>query len=393
MKRKKIRFLAGLLFIVFSSAGHLFAGDQEISYGQKVQYKVGEGLSFGDGDNQVKIQGRLQGRFTYNILKDAVDDDTFAIQRGRIKIDGYTLQKKLKFAFQMDLATRSAAKTKDVCTNAACTPTASAVTTESTSGLATLLDFYLDYVPQETFGIQVGQFKVPFLMERITSSGKLQFVDRNLGTSFFDPSFDIGVSFHGQLFDKHLGYAVFAVNGEGQNTLNRNKPIMTGVRFEVPLLGEYKPSQADTENSQNHNLGFGIAYFFNQTGSSLQNATVAGGTKVSSGTLDVGYKYKGFSFQGAGVLSRAHTLTPLTNWSYVGQAGYFLLPKKLEIALRSSGAIFSGAIPNQYEHSVGLNYYIKGHSIKWQTDYSILRNTRVVGLTDHRIRTQMQIIF
>ena len=391
-KRKLILVLAGLL--VLNGGPSLFAEDKDISYGEKVTYKIGEGLSIGDGDNLVHIQGRLQGRFTYNILNGALDNDTFAIQRGRLKIDGYTLQKKLKYVFQIDLATRDAATTKAVCvdSSASC-KTTEVVTKESTTGLANLLDFYLDYVPYETFGVMVGQFKVPFLMQQLTSSGKLQFVDRGLGTSFFDLKFDVGVALHGKIFDKRLNYSVFAMNGEGANTINRNKPILTGVRLEVPLLGDYKPSEADTEDSQTPNLGMGLAYVFNKTGSAIQNSTIAAGTKTSQGTLDAGYKYRGFSFQGAGMLTRAHDVAPLTNWGYNGQVGYFLYPKKIEVALRSSGAIFSGAITSQYEHSAGLNYYIKGHPIKLQTDYSLLRNTRVSGVTDHRLRTQMQIVF
>ena len=361
--------------------------------GIQLQYKVGDGLKIGDGNNLVHLQGRVQGRFTYNALEGAADNDTWAVQRGKIKIEGFTLEKKLNFGFQMNLATRNRATTTPVCTDAGCTTTVNAVTAESTTGLATLEDYYVDYVPYDFFGIKIGQFKAPFLMQELTSSGKQQFVDRSLSTGFFNLGRDIGVSLHGELWEDGLNYAVFAMNGDGVNTINRNQSLMAGVRFEYPILGKYKASESDVDDSQEHNLGIGVAYAFNELGSAFVNGTVPAGAKLSLGTLDVGYKYKGFSLQGAGMLSRSHDLAKLTNYGWNAQAGYFIIPKHFEVALRGAGTVFSNAVRNQYEYAAALNYFIKGHGIKIQTDYALLLNNRGLNLNDHRFRTQLQVIF
>ena len=380
-----------VLLLGFLIAGQNVAAEEE--GGWRFQYKVGDGLKMGDGNNQIHLQGRVQGRFTYNALEGVADNDTFAIQRGKIKIEGITLEKKLKFGFQMNLATRNRATTTAVCTNAGCTSTANAVTAESTTGLATLEDYYVDYVPYDFFGIKVGQFKVPFLMQELTSSGKQQFVDRSLSTGVFNLGRDIGVSFHGDIFNYHANYNIFAMNGDGGNTINRNQSVMVGTRVEVPILGKYAPSESDVDYSEEPDLGLGLAGAFNELGSAAQNATIADGTKTATGTLDVGYKYKGFSLQGAGMITRALDTAKLTNWGYNAQAGYFLVPKEFEVAGRAAGVVFSNAVTNQYEYALGLNYFIKGHGIKLQTDYALLMNNRELNLNDHRVRTQVQVVF
>ena len=61
---------------------------------------------------------------------------------------------------------------------------------------------------------------------------------------------------------------------------------------------------------------------------------------------------------------------------------------------KTSAEIFdSNAVANQYEYATGLNYYVKGHVLKFQTDYTFLMNTRGLNLNDHRIRTQAQLVF
>jgi hypothetical protein len=384
-------------FLIAVAGGQDVAAEED---GWRFQYKVGDGLKMGDGNNQIHLQGRVQGRFTYNALEAAADNDTWAVQRGKIKIEGFTLEKKLKFGFQMNLATRNRATTTAVCRDTGGTATANcpggtanAVTTESTTGLATLEDYYVDYVPYDFFGIKIGQYKVPFLMQELTSSGKQQFVDRSLSTGHFNLARDLGVTLHGDLWDGGLNYAVFAMNGDGINTINRNQSLMAGLRLELPILGEYKTSESDVDDSQEHNLGIGVAYAFNELGSSFVNGTVAAGTKLSLGTMDVGYKYKGFSFQGAGMIARAHDTAKATHWGYNAQAGYFIVPKHFEVALRGAGTVFSNAIANQYEYAIALNYFIKGHGIKIQTDYGLLLNTRGLNLNDHRVRSQVQVIF
>lgn len=363
--------------------------------GPKIYYKDdGLHVDSADGNYTLLLQNRVAMRFTYNALgMGAADNNTFSIPRGEVRLEGNVFSKKLKYGFEFNLATRDAAKTATVCTNAACTSTAAAVTTESTTGFAVLNDFYADWIATDYFGIEFGQFKAPFLMQQLTSSTKQQFVDRSLSTGFFDLGRDIGVAIHGNILNYHASYSLFGMNGDGANAINKNQGLLLGARVEVPILGTYKPLESDVDYSETPNFGVGAAYAYNERGSSFENGTIAAGIKASHLTLDAGYKYHGISFQGAGMYSRTNEGTQLSNWGYNAQAGYFIIPKHLELAAKYSGAVFIGAVANQYEYSGAVNYFVKGHPIKLQMDYAALRNVNAVGRTDHRFRTQLQVIF
>lgn len=374
---------------------------EEGNQGPEIYYKEGIHIDSPDGANTIHIQGRVQGRYTWDGKEDAEDGSTFAIQRGKIKIEGNAITKNLKFGFQMNLATKAKASTTKVCKELEDSDgdgeiddcvTASVVTKESDSGVAMLEDYYLDYKHSDLLGIKAGQYKVPFLFQELTSSGKQQFVDRSLATDTFNLKRDIGLDLHGGLFDGKLNYDLFLMNGDGANSLNRNSGFMAGGRLHLPILGMYEAYESDVNDSDEPNLGMGLAYAFNEATSDIQSKTIKAGTKISNGTIDLGFKYKGLSVLGALMGTKPNDGSGMTNWGYNAQVGLFLVPKTFEIATRTSSAIFSEA-QNQSEYALGLNYFIKKHTFKIQTDYAYLTDVRGEGLNDHRVRSQIQLVF
>ncbi|MBI4412106.1 MAG: hypothetical protein HY541_06455 [Deltaproteobacteria bacterium] len=339
----------------------------------KLSYKFGRGLTFesASGDYSLTLSAHLQGRFTYNALESAADSDTFAIQRGKIRLEGNVFDKTVKYGFQMDLSTR-------------------------TGGTATLDDYYIDWVPNSYFGLKFGQYKVPFLVQELVADSKLQFVDRALSTGFFDLRRDIGVTFHGDIVKDKVNYAVFAINGDGANTFNTNQGIMGGARLEYAIVGAYDRTEPDADNSEMPNVGVGAAYVFhdslNSTSAMSQSATIPVGTKSSLATVDVGLKYRGFSFRGAGMLTRDHEGLGVTNIGYNAQFGYFVVPKKFEIAVGQGAVFFDDATPNQYEYVGGLDYFIKGYPLRVHADYGLIMNNRGLNLNDQRVRAQVQLM-
>ncbi len=397
MKKNKRTVTALILAVGLILIGNsVRAADEE---GPKIYYKDGVHIDSADGNNTLQIQGRGGVRFEFIGKNHALSTDSFSLSRAEIRLEGTVFSRKLKYGFEMNLATRSKATTSAVCTNAACTTTANAVTAESTSGLAVLNDYYFDWIATDSIGIKAGQFKAPFLMQQLTSSTKQQFVDRGLGTSFFDLGRDMGATIHGDVLDYHLAYNLFVMNGQGANELNRNpKALLVGARFEAPIVGKYVYSESDVDYSETPSAGVGVAYAFNERGTTnlTQSSTLPAFSKVSHATIDMGLKYHGFSFQGAGAVSHLHDAPTLNNFGYNAQVGYFIVPKKVEIAGRESGAIISGATLDQFEHAVVANYFVKGHSVKWQNEYAILRNTQGAAagtVTDHRFRSQVSFIF
>ncbi len=386
MNQKNIIFLiVCVLIVLFGGAGNNARSaekeNQEKEKAEfKVGYKIGKGLNIeahdGDYEYQVNLFGYVQPRFTYNSLEAVPDTDGFVIQRGKIGLKGHVFKKELQYGFLMNLATRAA-----------------------NSGNAVLDDYFIDWVPRDYIGFKVGQYKVPYLMQELTSDTALQFVDRSANTNFFSFVRDIGLDIHGKILkDKKLTYHVFTFNGDGANTINSNQGLMGGVRLEYSILGNYLPEESDIEGSEEPQLGVGLAYVFadsqNGTGNLTENGTLpAGGTQASNGTVDVGWKYRRFSLFGAANLTRTHEGANLTNWGYTGQFGYMIVPKHFEAAIKGTGSIFSNAVANVYEYGAGLNYFWRGHTIKLQSDYTLLLNNRGINLNDHRLRTQLQVLF
>jgi len=359
------------------------------SQAASVSYKVGKGtkIESDDGNNEVNMSGRIQVRHTYELMtNDLPDENSFAIERAKLKFKGHVLNPDLKYELQMAFGTKGGTKTTTLAGT-------KVVTGESTSGLSKLEDAFFDWTPSKNIGIKAGQFKVPFLKQELTSSGKQQFVDRSLSTGHFNFKRDIGIDIHGQPLEM-LSYDLFAANGAGENNLNGNQGILFGTRLEVPVAGKYDSSESDTKYSEDVNAGFGLAYVFNEHDKSFSNGTVAAGTKTSHGTLDFGLKYKGFSTQLAAMILRTHEGTNFTNFGYNAQFGYFFIPEVFEVAVRAASTFFSNAIVNQHEFAGAFNWFIKDHSIKFQTDVAYLVNDG--GITDQddfRIRNQVQFIF
>lgn len=362
----------GILFFTAASGLHAEEGEQKENP-VKISYKFGKGLTFEstDGDYSLTLSAHIQGRFTYDGLELAADDNTFAIQRGKIRIEGNVFDKTVKYGFQMDLSTR-------------------------TGGNATLDDYYIDWIPNNYFGLKFGQYKVPFLVQELVADSKLQFVDRGLSTGFFDLRRDIGLTIHGDIVKDKVSYAAFALNGDGANTFNTNQGIMGGARLEYAVTGTYDRSEPDVEDSKKPNVGIGLAYVFhdslNSTGAMSQGGTIPVGSKSSLATLDLGVKYRGFSFRGAGMLTRDHEDLGITNIGYNAQVGYFVVPKKFEIAVGHGAVFFDSIVPNQYEYVGGIDYFIKDYALRVHADYGFIMNNRGLNLNDHRVRAQVQLM-
>ncbi len=355
----------------------------------EVSYKVGKGtkVKSEDGNNEVNISGRVQGRHTYTLRENSVaDTNTFEVRRAKLSFKGHVLNPNLKFKLQGAFGTKSSTRTTSV-------GGTTVVTRESTSGLFDLEDAYADWTPLKWIGIRFGQFKVPFLKQELTSSGKQQFVDRALSTGDFTFKRDIGVSIHGHPWE-HFRYDIFAMNGAGANTFNVNQGLLFGTRIEFPILGKYKSSESDVKWHEDPDLGVGIAYAFNEHDLGFSGGTVAAGTKTSHGTIDVGFKYKGFSLQAAAMMLRTHDAPKLTNLGYLMQVGYFIVPEIFEIAARGASTFFTNAVVNEHEYAMSLNWFIKGHPIKFQTDVAyLINNGGTLNQDDFRVRNQLQFVF
>jgi hypothetical protein len=157
--------------------------------------------------------------------------------------------------------------------------------------------------------------------------------------------------------------------------------------------------------------------------SAFQNVTA--GDTTENATATVGFRYRYFTLQPTGYYRKTNPAAggpSYNSWGYGEQAGFYLVPHKLEFGERISGVnwgapdyntgapVLTGSslpvenawfvVPPFSYHSVqedsgGLNYYVHGHNAKIQMEYSYLHGNTFAAksFSANRVWTQIQIMF
>jgi len=117
--------------------------------------------------------------------------------------------------------------------------------------------------------VRVGQFKVPYAMQRLYYSGELEFVDVSVATAAFSLERDVGVMLAGRPFAGRLRYQVAVLNGAGAvgpggaPRLNDNLDLAYAVRIVASPFGPLPVSEGDIEGHARPLLAFGVAGYYN----------------------------------------------------------------------------------------------------------------------------------
>ena len=381
---------------------------KEVAASKPVAYQLGKGFTFTSPDQKFQLSLGGRGQFQYQYVdKDDVNGpaqntSVWKIRRFKVYMGGYAFSKDLTYRVQVDLAK---------------------------SGTAQMLDdAWINYRFVDEAQLQAGQFKMPFSRGELTSDGALQFVDRANAVDAFKPSYDIGAMVQGKTAGGKLAYSAGLFNGTGQSGTRTTNSGAWAARLVFNPFGEMRYSEADLENTPSPLLSLGADYFANTlkrngnttfldtTTSTPPYAGTAGwlgkaatGTaifdnteKVDVGTygFDAAFKWRGFSAQGEYFGGKAEGQTQgrtVHSRGYYGQAGYFLLPKKLELAAR-----YSCVDPNrdisqdlQVEVTGAVSYYFQGHNLKLQGDYTNIHK-QIAGkqaTDDQQLRAQAQLAF
>lgn len=335
-----------------------------------------------DGEFQLKIRGRIQPQYYFENGKlgsEAVN--TFRMRRAAMSISG-TFAKNWGF-FSL------------IQNNSGPGQAASALYWEAN----------VSYKPSPYFNLTMGTITVP--MDRIgqTSSATLMMVNAPLVTiqsdgiqdlSISRPSFGFsntpGLYISGTAFENKLNYAIGAGNGpnptgtaNSQYTSNFNKRMSGAARLQYNILKDPGFGQDDVGWSESPALAFAIGGgYLDQGAADSYTATSANPIFFRynlQGTADLAFKYKGFSLLGAwygrvqycSAIATGNLFT-LQDAGYYAMAGYFVIPKRLELAAEVSQLFREGPHNDSSEYYGGVNFYIFGNDLKWQTN---------VGRTDN----------
>jgi phosphate-selective porin OprO/OprP len=418
---KRLVFAAGVLaYLLMGQAGFAKTLDEvlkekgviteadfkEVTAAKPVAYRPGKGFTFisPDGKFQLSLGGR--GQFIYQYLdRDEVNGPAnevrlWRVRRFKVYMEGYAFTKNLTYRVQLDVA-------------------------KSTSILD---DAWINYRFIDEGQLRAGQFKIPFSRQELTSDGALQFVDRANAVDAFKPSYDIGAMVHGKVMGGKLAYSAGVFNGTGQNGTRTTNSGAWAARAVFSPFGEMPYSEPDLGNTKNPLLSLGANYFANTLkrngnatfldtttttpaysgtagwlGKAAANTAIFDNTeRVDVGTygFEAAFKWRGLSAVGEyfGGKGEGQSLGRTVHArGYYGQAGYFLLPKKLEVAAR-----YSSVDPNrdrrqdlQVEVTGAVSYYFQGHYLKLQGDYTNIHKQVAArpSTDDRQVRVQAQLAF
>lgn len=382
---------------------------KEATAARPLSYQVGKGFTFTSPDNRFQLSLGGRGQFQYQYLdKDdangpAQDTSGGKVRRFKVFMGGYAFTKDVTYRVQVDLAK---------------------------SGTAQMLDdAWVGYRVVEEARLQAGQFKVPFARQELTSDGALQFVDRANAVDAFKPSYDVGAMAFGKAAGGKLAYSAGLFNGTGQGGTRTTDSGEWAARIVANPFGEMAYSEADIADTPSPLLSIGASYFANTLkrngnatfldttsstppyagtngwlGKAAATTAVFDNTErvdVDSYGFDAAFKWRGLSVQGEYFGGKAEGQSngrSVHARGYYAQAGFFLLPKRLEVAGRYSGVDPNRDRPRdlQIEVAGAVSYYFEGHNLKVQGDYTNIHVQRAAGLEatdDKQLRVQAQLAF
>ncbi len=384
------------------------------------------GVTFKSGDYSLHIGARAQARWT-GVDPDEFDADLiggglgdedgfsqqFEAKRMRLKLDGTVYKPWLGYNFQFEFADTSGEDDNKI------------------------KDAIIEVNRHHLASVRVGQFKVPFSLQQLTSSGSQEFVDRAITDPKFAPGRDQGLVFHGRIESRTFGYEVGAFNGSAESRGQDDEGLMYAGRVVWDPLGEYKLSESASDHPEEAVLHFGLS---GRTGEATRGL-------IDPGIFEDPPNETAFGFEAAWKWERLFatgeyfTMTNETldlsavdpndpntfglvsdgpdvdSTGLLAQIGVMVVPKEVEVAVR-----YAQVDPdedtgddNVTEARVVFGYYWNRHSLKFQADAGTItwgenfsgiasaarRNLPSLGgrlvsgeeLTDKVYRVQMQVSF
>ncbi|MFI5163262.1 MAG: porin [Sphingobacteriales bacterium] len=249
-----------------------------------------------------------------------------------------------------------------------------------------LLDAYTTYKIADFLKFSAGQFKVPFSLESLISDSQLEFIDRTQVVNALagrsadvignQNGRDIGIQVNGsfaRLNDHYLFDYTFGVfNGAGYDvtTDNNNRKDITG-RFTIHPVKDLSIS----------------ADFYNGVGN---YGTPAKNQKRNRGGCDARYVVGGLALQAE---YDKGTDGAIKRDGWYGQATYFVLPKKLQLAARYDTYDPNKIIKTDRTeiYTGGINYFFNPWA-RLSVDY-LARHEEVTQVKNDIFETQLQLTF
>jgi hypothetical protein len=420
-KNMKLLPLAALIAaLVFACP--LWAGDKEGAEEPALKTKLNKGLfswATEDGKFSFEMNFRTQFRLTYSDERGADAEGAsdpnsanasngrdfwnFRVRRAKLSFKGNIFEKEFKYNVTLGLTNNAAELVETV---------------------------FFTWARFREFNVNAGQELVPANFEQLASSGKQQFVDRSVLNAMFNQSRSKGIWFTGTIGGDTpwLRYAAGLFNGvlRSNGDFRNNDQAVTSDTFSQAIDADFTPAlrlethplgevpldmvdMRDRDASRKVLFSFGVAV--NWFASRLNNAALRTvSASPGSGRFDTGqdtlhfmidghlrvfglsvnaeFHYRHTEFhnfgprQGNGIARNRNRPGDLTDTGFSLMAGFFILPKRFDVALRlamvdadefwlnGSSSKPNGLAPDTTEIGLALGYYLAGHNLKIQADFN-----------------------
>lgn len=321
----------------------------------------------------LKLGGSIQFRFAAqpNDPQRQGAEDSFRVRRARLSADG-TLIEDVDFHLEVDVSRAAALEEAEI---------------------------RIPALPQ--VNVTLGQFKTPFSMENWTSTKKLDMVERTQVVTALAPDKDIGVMVGGQFFSKRFGYRAAVVNGNGHNnSANDNDQFLYVLRLEgapvqhLPLWNKDLTITIGANGAYSRDSAaradaiFGVK---DAIGVTSQGARRLAGTDLFAqlGSLSLKAEYLWGEFRPFLIGKRR-----IRACGYYLQGGWYLTQKFQALAQYQTFDPDKDVRNNSDIRwtTLGLNYYIRGYSLRTQANY-IFKRERTDSVRDDTLLLSVQLLF
>ncbi|MFH0799487.1 MAG: porin [Pseudomonadota bacterium] len=358
MKRMKL-FLAALLFVALVPAAVL---------AETAGYDHGFYIKNDDGSFNLTINGRIQSKLFYNQQRGTPKQLSFQIRRAQMGV----------MAKYDDVVTAGFVLKHAVGNTAG--------TNFQTVNIANAI-VALQVIPE--FTVTAGMVGLPLDMMTEASSAWFLLTEAPITSTQSDglkaitilrPSFGtpdgLGVNFSGGYWKWF--YSASVVNGTETNyDINPDRKMSAGFRTGVNILEPVPGSMTDFECSSTPKLT--ISAGTDYQGKRVDPNTGANIKYLWTSSLGAGVRWGGFAFTSEGYYRKTKITTigtavwarpRLTDIGYYAAAGYYVLPKKLEIAGQTGQIFRQGPANDSWQFGGGLNYYVFDNNLKLQLAYT-----------------------
>lgn len=387
---KKFAGVVGVVCFMLAVSAHAEEANPQAGYAG------GFFVQSDDGSFNLKIKGRLQPRLQFTDSDLTERALTFSVRRATL-----TFIAKIKDKTTFNFALNHGTNTRNF---------------DSVNVAAASLD--QEIIP--AFNVSVGMVGLPIDLLGDSSSGASLLTEvpvvwtqsdgfgpLTVTREAFGSPDGLGVWLSGDI--GKFGYAWSVVNGNESNyNVNPDTKFSTGARLVFNILEPVNlASLTDYDQSEKPawTVGVGGTYQGRRTDSAFAEARddalgLAAGTSAAPEIRRMvqaaggsAFRWKGFSIQAEAYyrftrFTSLGDLPPelqdsnLTDFGYYGMVGYYVIPKKFEVAAMASQVFREGPDNNANQFGAGVNWYIKGNNLKaqltyvWSEDYDDIIGTR-----------------